>query len=660
MTTAGGSITICEMDKKDNPMSRLMELAAPYKGEYVLSVILAILGVAAGLLPFFAVSKIVILLMDGETSVSVYMEWCLIAGIGFLGKVCFANFSTLVSHTATFATLAEIRLKLADKLTRVPMGYMINTPSGELKNVLVDRVEGMETTLAHLVPELTANLCIPICILIYLLFLDWRMALAALITLPIGMLCYKGMANGYEEKFQGLIMRMRKMTSTVVEYIGGIEVIKAFNQSANSYQKYSDAVEDNAAYAVNWMKSVQLYKSMLVTIWPSVLVCVLPIGCVLYRNGSLSVPAFVTCIVLSLGIITPILNAMNFTDSISQMKSVVGELCAVLDEKELDRPETPVSIHSSNIVLENVSFSYESEKPLLKNINLSIPENSITAFVGPSGGGKSTITKLIAGFWDVTNGTVKLDGTDIRKIPLSQLMDNIAYISQDNYLFDETVLENIRMGKPSATDEEVYQAARDCGCYDFILNLENGFHTVVGGAGGHLSGGERQRIAIARAVLKNAPIVILDEATAYIDAGNEALIQEAKACCHDFIMSLPDGYDTVIGEGGATLSGGEKQRISIARAILKDAPIIILDEATSSVDPENENLLMGAISELTKNKTVIMIAHRLKTVRNADQIFVLSGGHIVQTGKHEDLIRQPGIYADFIGIRKKAIGWKLK
>ena len=566
------------MDKKDNPMSRLMELAAPYKGEYVLSVILAILGVAAGLLPFFAVSKIVILLMDGETSVSVYMEWCLIAGIGFLGKVCFANFSTLVSHTATFATLAEIRLKLADKLTRVPMGYMINTPSGELKNVLIDRVEGMETTLAHLVPELTANLCIPICILIYLLFLDWRMALAALITLPIGMLCYKGMANGYEEKFQGLIMRVRKMTSTVVEYIGGIEVIKAFNQSANSYQKYSDAVEDNAAYAVNWMKSVQLYKSMLVTIWLSVLVCVLPIGCVLYRNGSLSVPAFVTCIVLSLGIITPILNAMNFTDSISQMKSVVGELCAVLDEKELDRPETPVSIHSSNIVLENVSFSYESEKPLLKNINLSIPENSITAFVGPSGG-KSTITKLIAGFWDVTNGTVKLDGTDIRKIPLSQLMDNIAYISQDNYLFDETVLENIRMGKPSVTDEEVYQAARDCGCYDFILNLENGFHTVVGGAGGHLSGGERQRIAIARAVLKNAPIVILDEATAYIDAENEALIQEAMA-------------------------------------------------------------------KVIAGKTVLMIAHRLSTITDADKIVVIKDGQIIDEGTHENLFTSCTLYQE--------------
>ena len=579
------------MDKKDNPMSRLMELAAPYKGEYVLSVILAILGVAAGLLPFFAVSKIVILLMDGETSVSVYMEWCLIAGIGFLGKVCFANLSTLVSHTATFATLAEIRLKLADKLTRVPMGYMINTPSGELKNVLVDRVEGMETTLAHLVPELTANLCIPICILIYLLFLDWRMALAALITLPIGMLCYKGMANGYEEKFQGLIMRVRKMTSTVVEYIGGIEVIKAFNQSANSYQKYSDAVEDNASYAVNWMKSVQLYKSMLVTIWPSVLVCVLPIGCVLYRNGSLSVPAFVTCIVLSLGIITPILNAMNFTDSISQMKSVVGELCAVLDEKELDRPETPVSIHSSNIVLENVSFSYESEKPLLKNINLSIPENSITAFVGPSGGGKSTITKLIAGFWDVTNGTVKLDGTDIRKIPLSQLMDNIAYISQDNYLFDETVLENIRMGKPGASDQEVEKAAIRSGCDSFIRGLDK-------------------------------------------------------------------GYETIVGSSGSQLSGGERQRIAIARAMLKDAPIVILDEATAFIDPENEAIVQKAISALTAGKTLIVIAHRLSTITGADNIVVVNAGNIEAQGTHEQLLAHCPLYKDMwqahIGARDEA------
>ncbi len=565
------------MDKEQSPMSRLLEFAAPYKSKYVLSVILGILGVAAGFVPFYAVSQIALLLMKGETSVSAYMGWCVTAGIGFLAKVCFSNLSTYVSHTATFETLAEIRLSLADKLTRVPMGYMMNTPSGQLKNILVDRVEGMETTLAHLIPELTANLCVPVCILIYLLFLDWRMALASLVTFPIGMLCYKGMAKGYEEKFQGLMMRSRKMSNTVVEYIGGIEVIKAFNQSANSYQKYSDAVQDNAAYAVNWMKSVQLYKSMLFTIWPSVLVSVLPIGCILYRNGSLRVPVFVTCMILSLGIITPILNAMNFTDSIAQMKSVVGEICSVLDEKELERPAGPATIHSSDISMENVSFTYEEGTSLLEEVNLLIPEKTITAFVGPSGGGKSTITKLIAGFWDVTSGAVRIDGIDIRKIPLEQLMDQIAYISQDNYLFDETVLENIRMGKPYATDEEVYQAAKDCGCYEFILKLEKGFQTVVGGSGGHLSGGERQRIAIARAVLKNAPIVILDEATAYIDAENEALIQEAMA-------------------------------------------------------------------KVIAGKTVLMIAHRLSTITDADKIVVVKNGHMEAEGTHEELLASCALY----------------
>lgn len=567
------------MDKEQNPMSRLMELATPYKREYVLSVVLAILGVAAGLVPFFVVSKIVLLLMGGETTVSVYLRWCVIAGGGFLAKVCFFNLSTFVSHTATFETLSEIRIQLVDKLTRVPMGYIIKTPSGQLKNILVDRVEGMETTLAHLIPELTANFCIPVCIIIYLLFLDWRMALASMVTLPVGMLCYKGMANGYEDKFQGLMMRVRKMTNTVVEYIGGIEVIKAFNQSVDSYQKYSDAVEDNALYAVNWMKSVQIYKSMVFTVWPSVLVSVLPVGCVLYRNGSLSVPVFVTCIVLSLGIITPILNAMNFTDSIAQMKSIVGELCSVLDEKELKRPVQPVKLDSFNISMENVSFSYEEGTPLLEQVNLSIPEKTITAFVGPSGGGKSTITKLIAGFWDVTDGAVKIDGINIREIPLEQLMDQVAYISQDNYLFDETVLENIRMGKPAATDEDVYQAAKDCGCHDFILTLENGFQTVVGGAGGHLSGGERQRIAIARAVLKNAPIVILDEATAYIDAENEALIQEAMA-------------------------------------------------------------------KIIAGKTVLMIAHRLSTITDADKIVVVKNGHIEAEGTHQKLLQTCSLYQE--------------
>ena len=517
------------MENENNALSRLIEFIRPNKGNYILSIVLAVLGVVASLVPFYAVSKIVILLMDNEKNIFVYMEWFLIAGFGFLLKIVLSNLSTIVSHTATFETLQEIRLRLADKLTRVPMGYMVNTPSGHLKNVIVDRVEGMETILAHLVPEMTANLCVPVLILIYLFSLDWRMALASLITLPIGFLCYKGMARGYEEKFNGLVQRMRKMTTTAIEYINLIELIMAFNQSANSYQRYADAVNDNASYAVNWMKEAQWFKSLSFTIWPGVLVSILPIGYILCLNKSLSIPDFITCIVLSLGIVNPIIAAISYTDNIAQLKTVVGEICSVLDEIELDRPKEKTLLKTLDIELEHVTFSYDNKHTLLKDVNLKIPANTITAFVGPSGGGKSTITKLIAGFWDVKGGAVKIGGVDIRKIPNEQLMDMIAYISQDNYLFDETIRENIRMGKPSATDEEVEEVSKKCGCHDFITKLEYGYDTAVGGAGGHLSGGERQRVAIARAMLKDAPIVILDEATAYIDAENELVIQEAMA-----------------------------------------------------------------------------------------------------------------------------------
>lgn len=258
----------------------------------------------------------------------------------------------------------------------------------------------------------------------------------------------------------------------------------------------------------------------------------------------------------------------------------------------MDEHGKPTKPENFNIVFDDVSFSYGEHK-ILDHVSLTIPEKKTTAIVGPSGAGKSTLCNLIARFWDVDGGKITIGGVDVRDYTLDSLLTNISEVFQKVYLFADTIENNIKFGKPTASHEEVIAAAK-------------------------------------------------------------------KACCHEFIMSLPDGYNTVIGEGGATLSGGEKQRISIARAILKDAPIIILDEATSSVDPENENLLMGAVAELTKNKTVIMIAHRLKTVRNANQIFVLAGGHIVQSGTHEELIKQPGIYADFIGVRKKAIGWKLK
>ena len=569
------------MKQTPSPVKRLWELAGAHRRAYALSIILAILGVACGMVPYFAIAYIMLCLIDGVTALNTYALWCGVILLGFTLKLFFSTLSTTVSHTATFQTLKEVRIKIADKLSRVPMGYIMDQSSGRFKDVIVDRVESMEPILAHLVPEMTSNLFVPLCIIVYLFILDWRMALASLVTLPIGFLCYMGMSQGYSERFSGLMKRVQKMNATIIEYVGGIEVIKAFNQSANSYQKYSDAVNDDARYAVDWMKDTQLFMSMSNTIWPSVWLAVLPIGAVLYQHGTLSAPVFLTIMILSLGIVGPILGAIKFTDNISQLGTIVGEVGNLLDAPEMVRPDHDADIHDLSIHFQDVSFSYDlkAPMPILDHINLIIKPGTMTALVGPSGSGKSTITKLITGFWEATSGVITLGGVDLKKIPLSQLSSYVSYVSQDNYLFDESIRENIRMGRLSATDQEVEDVARKCGCHDFIMGLEHGYDTIVGGAGGHLSGGERQRIAIARAMLKDAPIIIFDEATAYLD-------------------------------------------------------------------PENESLIQEAISKLVQGKTLIMVAHRLYTVTGADQLVVVNQGRIEATGTHEELLQKCPLYKE--------------
>lgn len=388
------------------------------------------------------------------------------------------------------------------------------------------------------------------------------------------------MHTGLDKK-QAHVLAENVLRQVNLTDVGGIEVIKAFNQSANSYQKYSDAVNDDASYAVDWMKDTQLFMSMSNTIWPSVWLAVLSIGAVLYQHGTLSAPVFLTIMILSLGIVGPILGAIKFTDNISQLGTIVGEVGNLLDAPEMVRPDHDADIHNQSIQFQDVSFSYDlnDSKPILDHINLTIQPGTMTALVGPSGSGKSTITKLITGFWEATSGTISLGGVDLKNIPLSQLSSYVSYVSQDNYLFDESIRENIRMGRLSATDQEVEDVARKCGCHDFIMGLEHGYDTIVGGAGGHLSGGERQRIAIARAMLKDAPIIIFDEATAYLD-------------------------------------------------------------------PENESLIQEAISKLVQGKTLIMVAHRLYTVTGADQLVVVNQGRIEATGTHEELLKKCPLYKE--------------
>ena len=569
-----------ENKNEQSTASSLLRFAGPYKGRYVLSICLSVLGVASGLVPYYAAAQMLIGLIGTERNFSFYILWGIVAGVGYLAKSTFAILSTSISHTATFLALRDIRKQIVDKFSRMPMGTLLNTPSGQLKDTLVDRVEGLETPLAHLLPEMSANVLVPVFIVIYLFVLDWRMALISLITIPVGMAFMATILKTYPQQYEGSVKINQRMNNAVVEYVNGIEVIKAFNQSAASYGKYSDAVRDNADYFYKWMKSCQWAMASYNAICPAVLITVLPAGVLFYAGGSITAANLITIIILSLGIVGPLIAASNFADSLGMVGTVVNEIAVLLDGPELVRPTQPVTLNSQEIQLNDVSFSYNADGDnALQHINLTIEPGTVTALVGPSGSGKSTITKLIAGFWDVGAGSITLDGKDLRTISQKQLADQIAYVSQDNYLFDDTIRENIRMGRLSASDAEVEEAAKAAGCDTFIRSLENGYDTNVGGAGGHLSGGERQRIAIARAMLKNAPIVILDEATAYIDPENEAVVQQA-------------------------------------------------------------------VSKLVAGKTLIIIAHRLSTITDSDQIVVMKDGSISDIGTHEKLLNRSAIYKE--------------
>lgn len=567
---------------------RLMTFIRPHRSGFALSVVLAIISVASGLVPYFAVAEIVNLLISGEMDFSVYLQWGLIGLIAYFARSIFHGLSTRCSHEATFRVLSEMRRTIAEKLTRVPMGYLTATPSGRLKTTMVERIEQMEVPLAHIIPEMTANLLVPVALVVYLFVLDWRMALASLATIPLGMLCYMAQMKEYPKKYAAVMQANKHMNATTVEYVGGIEVIKAFNQSAASYEKFTDAVRQNTRLMLEWMKSTQGYSALMMTLWPAVLIAVLPVGCLLYQNGSLSASDFITIAILSLGIIGPLVAAIFLTDDFSKIATITGEIAAVLEEPELDRPKAQKKLEGHDISLRDVHFAY-NDVQVLNGVSLDIKAGMRTALVGPSGSGKSTITKLIASYWDVSSGRITIGGIDVKTLPPEQVMDLIGYVSQDNFLFNVSVRENIRMGRPEATDEDVEAVAKAAGCHDFIMSLTHGYDTIVGGAGGHLSGGERQRVAIARAMMKNAPIVILDEATSY-------------------------------------------------------------------TDPENEAILQESIGRLTRGKTLIVIAHRLSTITEADQIAVVDDGRIVAVGKHAELLQCCPLYAQMWAAHTRSRG----
>lgn len=569
----------CMEEKKRSAASWILEWAGQKRSAYVWSVVLAVGNVIFKIIPYFIIANVVKMFLDGNKEFKEYLIKAVGIALSFIIAELFHSLSTSLSHKATFTVLANIRKSCCEKLARVPLGYVKDTPSGTFKNIMVERIDSIETTLAHIVPEFTSNLLAPVIILIYFFMTDWRLALWSLVPVVVGFFSYFGMMIDYKPSFERTVKTTKDLNDAAVEYIDGIEVIKAFGKTESSYAKFTKAAMEYADSFISWMKRCSIFQALLMVVTPYTLLTVLPFGAHYVENGTLTISSFVMCIILSLGIVGPIITVASYTDDLGKIGVIIDEVVGILKQPELKRPEKSTAAPKDNsIILTDVKFGYH-EKEILHGVNMKLNAGTVNAIVGPSGSGKSTIAKLIASLWDVNSGSIKIGGVDIKQMSLVDFNRKIAYVAQDNYLFNETVRENIRQGNPKATDEEIIDVTKKSGCYDFIMQLENGFDTIVGGAGGHLSGGERQRISIARAMLKDAPIVILDEATAY-------------------------------------------------------------------TDPENEAILQNSIAKLVAGRTLIVIAHRLSTVKDSDQIFVVNDGNIAAHGTHEELLASCPLYKE--------------
>ncbi|MCR5123469.1 MAG: ABC transporter ATP-binding protein/permease [Ruminococcus sp.] len=560
------------------------------RGTYLMSVIMALLGVACMLLSYICLAEIIRRLISGGREMSFYLQRGVQIGILWGLRYAFHGLSTYSSHSATFGLIGNARKKLLKKLGTMPLGAVQARSSGEYKNIICDRADQVEPTLAHVLPEFTANIIGAVTMFIYMMTIDHRVGLWQLICIPAGFISFSVMMASTPKYYPDTIKKTKALNAAAVEYIGGIEVIKAFGQSRTSYGKFVKAAKEGADCFINWMQKENFWQNFGMACFPATMLGLLPSGVMYCLNGSLAPADLIVLIILSFGTVTPLITAFGYADDISKVGEIVSDMADILDEKDMERPENSRAVpESHDISLKDVHFAYK-DKEVLHGIDMEIKDGTVNALVGPSGSGKSTVARLIASLWEVDSGEIRIGGVNIRDMSLKEYNRHIAYVSQENYLFDQTVMDNIRMGKDGATDEEVIRAAKKCGCHDFIMSLENGYQTICGGSGGHLS-------------------------------------------------------------------GGEKQRISIARAMLKDAPIVILDEATSYTDPESEAVIQSSLSRLTEGKTLIVIAHRLSTIADADKIFLINGGKVEAAGTHRELMADSPLYGNMwknhIAVRKE-------
>lgn len=590
-----------DTNKRKTGLARLIEIAGTKRRLLIGAMLLAVITAIVQFVPIIAVYNILIELAEHALDPSLIDKayiwlWSYIALGAFFafGVLTFA--SLMLSHIAAFNILYEIRMQLAQKMVRLPLGFFSRRASGELKKIMSDDVERIELFIAHHIPDIVTALLFPLILVSYMFAVDWRLAIVVLAVLAMAFYVMGRIYTGKKirEVSKRYVETLGRMNASIVEYIRGIQVVKTFTESTNAYRKLNDDIKEYRKFANEVNVQYQPTYVGFLTILSSALLFIIPVA-VWLLVGSASYATFVPVLLMFLffgvAVFFPVLKLLWIGSFLNQNNMGVQKIDDILYMYEIEEPDIPRHPKDASVEFRNVSFAYDTT-PILKAISFISHPGTITALVGPSGAGKSTVAMLTARFWDVQSGEILIGGVPVKEISTSVLMDNVAFVFQDNMLFFDTIEENIRMGNKTAIFEEVARAA-------------------------------------------------------------------CAAQCHEFIESLPNGYQTLVGEGGIYLSGGEAQRIALARAILKDSPIILLDEATAFADPENEGKILEAFSHLIKGKTVLVIAHRLSTITNADRILYIDKGVIAEEGTHEELLVIQGQYAHMWKTYNRAKRWTI-
>ena len=598
------------MAKKENQkckpkkgLPRLMELAMTQKAPMIGGMIFSALSAAASFLPYLAIYFITqeithIYPHFEQLEVSAVLRYGGFALGGVLLNVLFYTISAALSHIAAYGTLYQCKISYISHITKLPLGYHLKMGSGKLRKIMDDNIESLESFIAHALPNMVSAFVAPVIMLILVFAVDWRFGLAAFAGILVSFLVYGVTSGG--NKTQKLMedyqASLEDMSNASVEYVRGIAVVKAFQQTAFSFKRLHSSIKNYTKTVIPYSLSQELMTAAFTAALNGIYLFIIPTG-IWIGSSTDDYEAFIAPFIFYLifvpAIASILMKVLYASVNAMQVGNAVERMDQVLAEPEIMEKETSIKPSTYDVVYDHVTFSYTEDETnaALKSVSFTAPQGKVTAIVGPSGGGKSTIASLLPRFYDVEQGAIRIGGLDIRDMRTKDLMDTVSFVFQDNFLFKQSILENIRMGRPNADEKEVVAAAK-------------------------------------------------------------------AAQCHAFISDLPEGYHTIFGKGGIKLSGGQIQRIAIARAIIKNAPILVLDEATSFSDPENERLIQQALVELMKDKTVIMIAHRLSTVQNADQILVMDQGQLVQSGSHKELLSKNGRYQDLWNNYTKSLKWK--